>query len=296
MCISPVLTGKKLSFPLHFLFDIPSTIFYSYLQRMTAAILVNTLVTLASIEMAFIPHPSEVSFTPPAEEVLAATSVPSPTLTSTPTPTPTQREYITKSGDTIRRIAKNEYGSELYWTLIWDDNPDLTDPTLIHPGLKLLIRTNTPSKPTEPVRPLPTEAPTPTPTVVPSSTSVVQSGSQTGSPIGNFASVYMDAGVKYGIPWQILYAMHKVESGLRDGPVDSGAGPQGPLQFLPSTWAVHGVDGNGDGNADINSAQDAIHSAANYLSKHPTIESGLNSYGRIKDDVYRIAKENGWTE
>ncbi|CAD5990684.1 lytic transglycosylase domain-containing protein [Agreia sp. COWG] len=39
----------------------------------------------------------------------------------------------------------------------------------------------------------------------------------------------------------------------------------GPLQFIPSTWAAHGLDGSGDGNADPNQIDDAALSAASYL-------------------------------
>jgi len=40
---------------------------------------------------------------------------------------------------------------------------------------------------------------------------------------------------------------------------------EGPMQFLPSTWAVWGADGNGDGHADINNIFDASLAAADYL-------------------------------
>ena len=39
----------------------------------------------------------------------------------------------------------------------------------------------------------------------------------------------------------------------------------GPMQFLPSTWARHGVDGNGDGVADPHQLDDAARGAAAYL-------------------------------
>jgi len=44
----------------------------------------------------------------------------------------------------------------------------------------------------------------------------------------------------------------------------SGAGAQGIAQFIPGTWATHGVDGDGDGRADVWDPQDAIPSAAAY--------------------------------
>ncbi len=39
----------------------------------------------------------------------------------------------------------------------------------------------------------------------------------------------------------------------------------GPMQFLPSTWAVYGADGNGDGKKDPNNIFDAALAAADYL-------------------------------
>jgi soluble lytic murein transglycosylase-like protein len=57
----------------------------------------------------------------------------------------------------------------------------------------------------------------------------------------------------------------KVESdhGANMGP--STAGAMGPMQFLPSTWETSGVDGNGDGVANIMDPRDAIPAAASYL-------------------------------
>ncbi|HEY7263456.1 MAG TPA: lytic murein transglycosylase [Trebonia sp.] len=39
----------------------------------------------------------------------------------------------------------------------------------------------------------------------------------------------------------------------------------GPMQFIPSTWAVYGVDGNGDGERDPNNIFDAALATADYL-------------------------------
>jgi Transglycosylase SLT domain len=68
-----------------------------------------------------------------------------------------------------------------------------------------------------------------------------------------------------GLDWTVLAAIHKVETGFGSGPVTSSKGAQGPMQFLSSTFASYGVDGDGDGRADINNAADAIFSAANLL-------------------------------
>jgi cell wall-associated NlpC family hydrolase len=47
----------------------------------------------------------------------------------------------------------------------------------------------------------------------------------------------------------------------------SPAQAQGIAQFIPGTWAAHGVDGDGDGDRDVWDPQDAIPSAASYDCK-----------------------------
>jgi membrane-bound lytic murein transglycosylase B len=42
----------------------------------------------------------------------------------------------------------------------------------------------------------------------------------------------------------------------------------GPMQFIPSTWAVVGADGNADGSADAQQIDDAVLTAARYLCSH----------------------------
>jgi hypothetical protein len=105
------------------------------------------------------------------------------------------------------------------------------------------------------------------------------------------------------LPWQLLAAIGRVESDdgqfggavlLADGystrpihgiPLDGRDGVAlvrdtdagqldgdpnfdravGPMQFIPSTWAVYGVDGNGDGKKDPNNIFDAALAAADFL-------------------------------
>ncbi|HVH50950.1 MAG TPA: lytic transglycosylase domain-containing protein, partial [Gaiellaceae bacterium] len=78
--------------------------------------------------------------------------------------------------------------------------------------------------------------------------------------------MWTTAGATYGVPWQVLAAINRIESndGMNLGP--SIAGAIGWMQFMPATWASYGVDANGDGFADPNDPRDAITSAARYLA------------------------------
>lgn len=80
-------------------------------------------------------------------------------------------------------------------------------------------------------------------------------------------ALVQQAASAYGIDWKILEAVWQVETGKRwDTSIASYAGAQGPMQFMPGTWAAYGQDGNGDGVADVNNAYDALYGAANYLA------------------------------
>ena len=46
------------------------------------------------------------------------------------------------------------------------------------------------------------------------------------------------------------------------------------MQFLPATWRIYGVDGDGDGVADINNQADAVYSAARYLCANGAGQGG----------------------
>jgi membrane-bound lytic murein transglycosylase B len=82
----------------------------------------------------------------------------------------------------------------------------------------------------------------------------------------DFRPIYMAAArTCKGLPWSVLAAIGQVETGHGRNTAVSYAGAQGPMQFMPATFAAYGVDGDGDGFADINNPVDAIFSAARYL-------------------------------
>lgn len=80
-------------------------------------------------------------------------------------------------------------------------------------------------------------------------------------------TLYQAAAVKYAIPWTLLAGIGMEETGHGRNTATSTAGAQGLMQFMPSTWTTMGVDGDGDGTADILNPADSIFSAANYLTK-----------------------------
>lgn len=227
--------------------------------------------------------------------------------------------YTVNSGDTLKSIARSYYADEAYWTTLWNENPTISDPENLVKNIRIRIHAQKPAQPevlsstlakklpveqevaivknVEPtVIPTVTIAPMPVtsaPSVAP--TAPATSGADNGTP-SSYDAVYKEAAAKYGVSWEVLYGLHITESGGRDGMVmnGSGSGARGPMQFMPGTWKAYGADGDGDGVANIDSATDAIHGAANYLAKHGTLESGLRSYGGNTAGVMKLAHERGF--
>lgn len=149
------------------------------------------------------------------------------------------------------------------------------------------------------------------------------------------AAALADSTPACGLDWELLAAIGKVESGHAGGgavdehgtthrpilgPVLNGDGfarildtdggrwdsdpvydrAVGPMQFIPSTWARWGVDGNGDGVADPNNIYDAALAAGNYLcadnrslSDSDDLDRALLSYNPSWDYVRTV---RAWLE
>jgi soluble lytic murein transglycosylase-like protein len=79
------------------------------------------------------------------------------------------------------------------------------------------------------------------------------------APVGELLRFYREAKRRFGVPVHVLAAVNFVESAFGRLRNTSTAGAQGPMQFIPSTWASYGMGGN------IGDPHDAILGAANYL-------------------------------
>ena len=79
-------------------------------------------------------------------------------------------------------------------------------------------------------------------------------------------SLWHRAGDAYGVPWQVLAAINKVESNFGRNMGPSSAGAVGWMQFMPDTWLRWGLDANADGLADPWNPDDAVFAAARYLA------------------------------
>ncbi|MCM2429055.1 lytic transglycosylase domain-containing protein [Streptomyces sp. RKAG337] len=137
-----------------------------------------------------------------------------------------------------------------------------------------------------------------------------------------------DQGCK--LPWELLAAIGQVESGQASGgavdakgttykpilgPVLNGAGfanisdtdggaydgdtvhdrAVGPMQFIPSTWASWGADGNADGVKDPNNIYDAALAAGHYLcadnrdlSVSADIDRAILGYNHSQDYLHTV--------
>lgn len=77
-------------------------------------------------------------------------------------------------------------------------------------------------------------------------------------PVSQLRALYAEAQRRSGVAWQVLAAVNYVESDfgrLREASVD---GAQGPMQFMPSTWAAYG-------RGDVHDPRAAVLAAARFL-------------------------------
>lgn len=195
--------------------------------------------------------------------------------------------HMVTKGETLKIIAQEHYGDKEYWKNIWNDNSKISDPNDLTEGLFIKLRATKPKEAADLEKELKIKF---------SKLQPVYYARVTNFPQSNYEEVYKAAGEKFGVPWQILYGIHYTETGLRNGEIYNyeGSGAQGPMQFMPGTFRAYGVSAHG-GVPNINDAEDAIYSAANYLAKHGTIEAGLRYYGGNIPGTLAAARSKGYT-
>lgn len=138
-----------------------------------------------------------------------------------------------------------------------------------------------------------------------------------------YIPIYIAAGEKYNVPWTLLAAHHRVETRFSTTKsLISPVGAEGHMQFMPCTfvgwdhptcsglgkgnipesektdpkviakYGGYGVDANGDGKADPFDIEDAVFSAANFLSKagvqEGNIEKAVFQYNHSKEYVKQV--------
>jgi membrane-bound lytic murein transglycosylase B len=79
-------------------------------------------------------------------------------------------------------------------------------------------------------------------------------------PADDLMGYYHAAESESGVGWNYLAAINLIETHFGSIVGDSTAGAQGPMQFLPSTFAAYGQGG------DVNSPHDSIMAAGRYLA------------------------------
>jgi hypothetical protein len=102
----------------------------------------------------------------------------------------------------------------------------------------------------------------------------------------SYIELFKDSAARYcrGLSWTVLAAIGQIESadGQNMGP--STAGALGPMQFLPSTWQLWGIDGFGDsGTPNIMNPYDAVPSAARLLCADGAVSGGPGLRAAIFD-------------
>lgn len=77
-------------------------------------------------------------------------------------------------------------------------------------------------------------------------------------PLARLRTFYAEGERRSGVAWQVLAAVNYVESDFGRFREGSVSGAQGPMQFMPATWAEYG-------RGDVHDPQAAILAAARFL-------------------------------
>lgn len=108
-------------------------------------------------------------------------------------------------------------------------------------------------------------------------------------PIEELMAYYTEAETKFGVPWYFLASINLIETRMGRIRGDSSAGAQGPMQFIPSTWAAYG-------EGDVNSYRDSILAAGRYLRAAGAPGNMPRAVFAYNHDTRYVAAVTGYAE
>ncbi|MEP6694557.1 MAG: transglycosylase SLT domain-containing protein [Chloroflexota bacterium] len=109
------------------------------------------------------------------------------------------------------------------------------------------------------------------------------------APLDDLARFYREAETEFGVPWSYLASIHLVETRMGRIRGTSVAGAQGPMQFMPGTWAAYG-------EGDVNSDRDAIRAAARYLKANGAPANMANALFRYNNSDRYVRAVTAYAE
>jgi hypothetical protein len=109
------------------------------------------------------------------------------------------------------------------------------------------------------------------------------------APLEDLVRFYREAEAEFGVPWSYLASIHLVETRMGRIRGTSTAGAQGPMQFIPSTWAAYG-------EGDVNSNRDSIRAAARYLKANGAPGNMANALFRYNQSQRYVRAVTAYAE
>ena len=109
------------------------------------------------------------------------------------------------------------------------------------------------------------------------------------APAEDLLRYYREAEAEFGVPWPYLAAIHLSETRMGRIRGTSIAGAQGPMQFMPGTWAAFG-------EGDVNDNRDAIRAAARYLRHNGAPANMANALFRYNNSNRYVRAVTAYAE
>ena len=141
--------------------------------------------------------------------------------------------YTVQSGDSLGSIARDKYGSEAYWTTIWNDNKTLVNPNVIHSDLELTLRVDKPLIIEESEREYASEVVQIVQSEFVQAQSTESSATQSAVPVGDID--FEQQSVNGPLTEEQLTFLGNCEAGMNPA-TNTGNSYYGAFQFAAGTW------------------------------------------------------------